>query len=258
MTYKIAFFDIDGTLVNEEKQIPQDTIDAIRELQANGVEAVIATGRAPYFFRPIAEQLDIDSFVSLNGAYAVYKGKTIFQNPIPSTDLEALVNLAARNNHSLVFEGESAFYSNSESHPHMIAAVTSLRVDLPGYDPDFWKKENVYQVFLHCEAADEHLYDQQVPDLRLIRWHNTAMDVLTSTGSKAQGIEAMLGLLDIKPEEAIAFGDGLNDKEMLQVVGLGVAMGNSHEELKPFADYITTHVDDNGIRNGLRHAGLIK
>lgn len=258
MTYKIAFFDIDGTLVNEEKQIPQDTIDAIRELQASGVEAVIATGRAPYFFRPIAEQLDIDSFVSLNGAYAVYKGKTIFQNPIPSTDLEALVDLAAKNNHSLVFEGESAFYSNSESHPHMIAAVSSLRVDLPGYDPDFWKKENVYQVFLHCEASEEHLYDQKVPDLRLIRWHNTAMDVLTSTGSKAQGIEAMLKLLAIKPEEAIAFGDGLNDKEMLQVVGLGVAMGNSHEELKPFADYITTHVNDNGIRNGLRYAGLIK
>lgn len=258
MAYKIAFFDIDGTLLNEEKQIPQDTIDAIRELQESGVEAVIATGRAPYFFAPIAAQLGIDSFVSLNGAYVVYKGKPIFQRPIPRASLEALVNHATTNNHSLVFEGHSAFFANAEAHPHVFDSVASLQVDQPGYDPDFWKKEDIYQVFLHCEAEEEHLYDQAVPDLRLIRWHKAAMDVLLSDGSKALGIEALLKLVGIKPEEAIAFGDGLNDKEMLEAVGLGIAMGNSHEELKPYADYITTHVNEGGIRNGLRYAGLIQ
>ncbi|GGG55302.1 Cof-type HAD-IIB family hydrolase [Paenibacillus radicis (ex Gao et al. 2016)] len=258
MTYKIAFFDIDGTLVNEVKEIPQDTVDAIRELQATGVEAVIATGRAPYFFAPIAEKLGIDSFVSLNGAYVVYKGKPIFHNPIPRENLEALVGHADKNGHSLVFEGSSAFYSNTEDHPHMLDSVRSLRVDLPGYDPDFWKKEDVYQAFLHCAAEEEHLYEGAVPNLRLIRWHKSAMDVLTSDGSKALGIEALLKLVGIAPEEAVAFGDGLNDKEMLQAVGLGIAMGNSHEELKPYADYITSHVDEGGIRKGLQYAGLIK
>lgn len=47
--YKIVFFDLDGTLLNEDKQVPQDTIQAIAELKANGIEPVIATGRAPYF-----------------------------------------------------------------------------------------------------------------------------------------------------------------------------------------------------------------
>ena len=49
MPYKIVFFDIDGTLVDEDKQIPQDTIDALDELKRSGAVAVIATGRAPYF-----------------------------------------------------------------------------------------------------------------------------------------------------------------------------------------------------------------
>jgi Cof subfamily protein (haloacid dehalogenase superfamily) len=257
MTYKLVFFDIDGTLVNEQKQIPQDTIEAVRELQSRGVEAVISTGRAPYFFGPLAEQLGIDSYVSLNGAYVVYKGKPIFQREIPRESVEALVNHAAKHNHSLVFEGHSAFFANERSHPHMVESVSSLKVDLPGYDPHYWKNESIYQIFLHCESDEEYLYDQVVPDLRYIRWHRKAMDVIPNDRSKAQGIEALLAHLNLTPQEAVAFGDGLNDKEMLTMVGLGIAMGNSHDELKPFADYITTHVDEGGIRNGLRHAGLI-
>ncbi|NHN35377.1 Cof-type HAD-IIB family hydrolase [Paenibacillus agricola] len=257
MAYKIVFFDIDGTLVNEDKQVPADTIEAIRELQSRGVEAVISTGRAPYFFKPLAELLGIDSFVSLNGAYVVYKGQPLYKRIIPLTSLEALVNHANLHNHSLVFEGSDAFFSNAETHPHVIEAVSSLKVDLPGYDADYWKTTDIYQVFLHCQAEEEHLYEQALPDLRLVRWHRTAMDVLPLGGSKAQGIAAMLQHLGIEPEEAVAFGDGLNDKEMLTQVGLGIAMGNSHEELKPYADYLTTHIDEQGIRNGLRYAGLI-
>lgn len=258
MSYKIAFFDIDGTLLDEDKQIPQDTIDAIREIQEQGVEAVIATGRAPYFFKDIAEKLAINSFVSLNGAYVVYNGIPVYHNPIPRTDVKALVEHAGLHNHSLVFEGHDAFFSNAEAHPQVFDSVTSLRVAQPGFDPSFWEKADIYQIFLHCEPQDEHLYTDVIPGLRYIRWHPFAMDVLTNDGSKALGIAALLKHLGLTAEEALAFGDGLNDKEMLEIVGLGIAMGNSHPELLPFADYVTTHVSENGIRGGLRHAGLLK
>ncbi|MBJ6360972.1 Cof-type HAD-IIB family hydrolase [Paenibacillus sp. GCM10012307] len=258
MAYKIAFFDIDGTLVNEEKQIPQDAIAAIHELKARGVEAVIATGRAPYFFKPIADELGIDSYVSLNGAYVVYKGKAIFKRAIPRDSMEQLVRHAASNNHFLVFEGEQFYYSNTEDHPFMLSSVDSLKVDRPHYDPAFWESSEVFQVFLHCGEAEEHLYIGSIPSLRFVRWHPNAMDVLPTDGSKALGIQYLLESLGIKPEEAVAFGDGLNDKEMLEYVGLGIAMGNSHPELLVHADYVTTSVDEEGIRNGLIHAGLLE
>ncbi|GGF88019.1 phosphatase [Paenibacillus albidus] len=257
MSYKIVFFDIDGTLVNDEKQVPQDTIDAIAELKASGIEPVIATGRAPYFFKPLAELLHIDSFVSLNGAYVVYKGEPLYKRTLPLSSLEKLVEAAGRNNHSLVFEGNEQFFANSEAHPFIMESVNSLRVEQPGFDPEFWRNSDIYQVFLHCEAADEHLYDQVFDDLRLVRWHPKAMDVTVMGGSKAVGIESMLARLNISPSEAVAFGDGLNDMEMLEHVGLGIAMGNSHPELLPYADYVTASVDEGGIRQGLRHAGLI-
>lgn len=257
MTYKIVFFDIDGTLINEDKQISDDTAEAVRELQSRGVEAVIATGRAPYFFAPLAERLGIDSFVSLNGAHVVYKGEPIFSREIPRESVGALVDYAAKQNHPLVFQGHSSYYANESSHPHMVESVSSLKVDFPGFDPHFWKNESIYQMFLLCEEHEEHLYHEVVPGLRYIRWHHKAMDVIPSDRSKAQGIEALLRHIRMAPEEAVAFGDGLNDKEMLKSVGLGIAMGNSHDELKPFADYVTTRVDEGGIRNGLRYAGLI-
>jgi Cof subfamily protein (haloacid dehalogenase superfamily) len=257
MSYKIVFFDIDGTLINEEKEISQDTIEAINELKQGGTEVVIATGRAPYFFKALSAQLGIDSFVSLNGAYVVHKGVPLYKRTISKESLKLLVKLAAENNHSLVFQGDAAYYANAEQHPHILDSVGSLKVDLPGYNPGFWLSDDIYQAFLHCEANEEHLYLDAFSDLRLVRWHPSAMDVVPNDGSKAVGILALLDHLHISPSEAVAFGDGLNDKEMLTVVGLGIAMGNAHEELIPFADYVTTPIDEGGIRNGLIRAGLI-
>ncbi|WP_373231728.1 Cof-type HAD-IIB family hydrolase [Cohnella sp.] len=257
MSYKIVFFDIDGTLINEDKEVPPNTIEAIHALKSNGIEPVIATGRAPYFIKPLAEKLEIESFVCLNGAYAVYRGEPLYRRVLSKKRLESLVAVAKRHKHSLVFEGEHSYFSDTIEHPFVHSSVASLKVELPGYDPEFWKTNDVFQVFLHCESHEEHLYQELVSELKLIRWHPYAMDVLPAGGSKAQGIEAMLDLLGILPAESVAFGDGLNDKEMLAFVGLGIAMGNSHKDLLPYADYVTSHVDEGGIRNGLVKAGLI-
>lgn len=257
MAYKIVFFDIDGTLVNEEKEIPADTLEAIAKLKANGVEPVIATGRAPYFIKPLAEALGIDSYVCLNGAYVVYKGKTVHKQPLDKETIRALVELAGRNKHSLVFEGGETYFADTENHPFIRESVNSLKVEHPGWDPEFWKNNEIYQMFLHCESHEEALYEELLTRLRLIRWHPLAMDVLPPGSSKAKGIEAMLNKLGLTREEAVAFGDGLNDKEMLEIAGLGIAMGNSHEELLPYADYITGKVDEGGIYKGLEYAGLI-
>ncbi|MNB71139.1 putative bifunctional phosphatase/peptidyl-prolyl cis-trans isomerase [compost metagenome] len=257
MDYRIVFFDIDGTLVNEEKEIPADTLEAVAHLKKNGIEPVIATGRAPYFIKPLAEALGIDSYVCLNGAYVVYKGKVVHKQPLDKETIAALVELAGKHKHSLVFEGGESYFADTENHPFVTESVNTLKVDQPGWDPEFWKNNEIYQMFLHCESHEEALYEELLTKLRLIRWHPLALDVLPPGSSKAMGIQALLDNLGLSREEAIAFGDGLNDKEMLELAGLGIAMGNSHEELLPYADYVTSSVDDGGIYKGLQHAGLI-
>lgn len=257
MGYKIVFFDIDGTLLNEQKEIPLDTVEAIERLKEKGIEPVIATGRAPYFIKPLAERLGIESYISLNGGFVVYKGQPLYKREIEKNALESLVELADRHGHGLVFEGEHYYYANRENDPFVTESALSLKVDLPGYDPEFWRTNEIFQVFLHCESHEEHLYDSLKSDFTMIRWHTKAMDLLPSGGSKAKGIAALLDKLNYSADVAVAFGDGLNDKEMLDYVGFGVAMGNSHPELLPFANFVTTHVDKQGIRNGLIEAGLL-
>jgi len=258
MSYKIAFFDIDGTLVNEEKVIPQDTIQAIREIKELGVEPVIATGRAPYFLGQLLEQVGISSYVCLNGALAVYKGEVIYRNPIKSETLEAFVAFAREQGHALCFEGETRYTTDGIDNERVLRSVGSLKIDFPEQEDDFWSKEDIYQVFLHAVDGEDTAYEHFHDRLTFIRWHEDALDILPAGGSKAKGIEAMLAKLGIDRSEAVAFGDGLNDKEMLEYVGFGIAMGNAHPDVLPFANYVTTHVNEQGIRNGLIAAGILQ
>ncbi|MEM5595787.1 HAD-IIB family hydrolase [Niallia circulans] len=80
MTYKIVFIDIDGTLVNEEKQIPNDAKAAIKELKKRNILIVLATGRAPYFFSHILDELGLSSYISFNGSYVVHGKKEVYKN----------------------------------------------------------------------------------------------------------------------------------------------------------------------------------
>lgn len=83
------------------------------------------------------------------------------------------------------------------------------------------------------------------------------MDVAPANGSKAVGIREMLKRLDFNIEDAYAFGDGLNDIEMLQEVGTGVAMENGRDEVKAIADFVTDSVDNDGVLKGLQRLGLL-
>ena len=85
-----------------------------------------------------------------------------------------------------------------------------------------------------------------------------AFDVLRLNMNKGEAVKKVLQRLQIPKEQAIAFGDGMNDKEMLEVVGESFAMGNAHSDLFQYAKYRTTAVTDSGIFNGLKTLGLVK
>jgi hydroxymethylpyrimidine pyrophosphatase-like HAD family hydrolase len=85
-----------------------------------------------------------------------------------------------------------------------------------------------------------------------------AFDVLRLNMNKGEAIKKVLQRLQIPKEKAIAFGDGMNDKEMLEVVGESFAMRNAHPDLFQYAKYSTTAVTDSGIFNGLKTLGLVK
>ncbi|MEK4199427.1 Cof-type HAD-IIB family hydrolase [Cytobacillus sp. FSL K6-0265] len=254
---KIVFFDIDGTLLNKDNIIPDSTKKAVKQLQENGIYVAIATGRAPFMFKHIREQLDIESFVSFNGQYVVFEGNVIYKNPLNKDQLRQLEKHAHQNGHPMVYLNEETMKSSVSHHPYIQESMDSLDFPHPEEDGTFYEKKEIYQALVFCKHEDESLYVDGYDDFGFVRWHRVSTDVVPTGGTKAEGIKEMIKRLNISMEDVYAFGDGLNDIEMLEASGVGIAMGNALPEVKKVANMVTEHVDEDGIWKGLRKVELI-
>jgi Cof subfamily protein (haloacid dehalogenase superfamily) len=255
---KIVFFDIDGTLLTEEKVIPESTKRAVQMLQERGIHTAIATGRSPHMFQWVLQELHIDSYVSMNGQYVVFEGQEAFSNPMEHKTLTGLLHMAESKGQALAFCNHQKIKVSKENNPLALSSYTSLKLDYPPVDRDFYKKSPVYQGHLFCDSQDEHMYIKRFPGCNFIRWHEYAVDILPKGCSKAVGIRKLLDVIGINNENCYAFGDGLNDLEMLSYVGTGIAMGNADPKVKAVADFITSSCYEDGIFNGLIELGLLE
>ncbi|MBM7654393.1 Cof-type HAD-IIB family hydrolase [Neobacillus cucumis] len=257
-TKQLIFFDIDGTLLNEEKQLPASAKMAINRLQELGHEIAIATGRAPFMFKDLREELGIHSYVSFNGQYVVHNGKPVYRNPLDPDELHLLTASAGNKLNPIIYENHEKMYSSVESHPHVEEGIGSLKIkDGYVFDPHFYKGSEIYQSLLFCNDEEQEAYRSQFSKFEFVRWHERSVDVVPAGGSKAIGIEALMNHLTIPKENVYAFGDGLNDVTMLTFVENSIAMGNAVEEVKDVAKYVTKHVDEDGILRGLELVGLL-
>ncbi|MDQ1147843.1 Cof subfamily protein (haloacid dehalogenase superfamily) [Bacillus sp. SORGH_AS 510] len=258
MQKPIVFFDIDGTILNEDKVIPESTKTAIRLLQEKGIHTVIATGRVPKMFYWILKELNIDSYVAMNGQYVVFEGQEIYSNPIDSDILQSLSAMTASNGHALAYCSHLDYKVTEKNHPYIESSFDSLMMAYPDVDPAYFKRFSIFQGHLYCEGLFEQTYAERFPQFSFVKWHDYAYDILPKGASKAVGVQKLTETLGIKKEHTYAFGDGLNDLEMLSTVGTGVAMGNAVPEAKAAADIVTTSNCNDGILNGLIQLGLLE
>lgn len=258
---KIVFFDIDDTLYDQNKSIPASTEEAIHRLQNKGVLTAIATGRSPFMFRNLRDQLGIHSFVSFNGSYVVYEDSTVYTKPLTDSTLHALVTRTRELGWSFASVNDQSIKLDGHANEKAKESIESLKLPMPfpEIDAHFIENHEVYQGLIFYGKHDDARFLQQSPfdEFRYVRWHEYGVDVIPNRGSKAEGIKQLLKKMDLTPDDACAFGDGNNDIEMLSYVGTGVAMGNAVDEAKKSADFVTTPVHQDGIYNGLKHIGLL-
>ena len=253
----MIFFDIDGTLLDHQKNLPQSAKRSIAALKEAGHEVAIATGRPPFFFKELREELGIDSFVSFNGQYVVFKGEEIFSNPLDAATIEELTSFSAKRDHPLVYMNHQTMKSNISDHPAIEESLHSLKFHAPDLDPLFHKDRDLYQTLLFCTEGEEKEYVEAFSKIRFVRWHPSSVDVIPANGSKAVGISHLIKKLGYSIDQVYAFGDERNDLEMLSQVGHGVAMGNAPQDVKDVANYVTKSVDEDGIEHGLKMVGLL-
>lgn len=257
MNKKIVFFDLDGTLLNEDKKLLESSKLAIKKLQEKNIITAVATGRTPAKVKWLLDELNINSYVSINGQYVVYEGKEIHKNPLSFDFLHDITQFSTSKKHALAYVSLSDVKTSIGEHPYVRNLYEPNKMAYPSVDQNHYRTEPIYQLLLFCENPDEVMYKERYIENRFIRWNRFALDVLPNGISKATGIAKLLEIAGIDKENTYAFGDDINDMEMFSLVGTSVAMGNAIPELKKVSDLVTTSNSEDGILNGLTKLQLI-
>ena len=257
---KIAFFDVDGTLVDMEKKvITPAMIETLKHLKENGIILCMATGRGPYLV-PSFPGIDFDVFLSYNASYCYTKDEVIFSNPIPKEDVKAIVENASEI-HRPVFlagvEGGGANGCDKDLADYFAIAKSKVNV-LDNFDFEKLMDKKVYQMMVGCYKEEYADILRDVDGARITAWWTRAADITPANGNKGVGVRKILDYYHLDKENAIAFSDGTTDIEMLEAVGTGVAMGNATDDVKAVADAICGHVAEDGIYHYCKEQGLIQ
>lgn len=258
MKRKLIAFDIDGTLLNSQKEALPNTIKALEKLRNNGHLVMVATGRSRFLAQPVLKKLAFHNYVVCNGSAAFLDHKQVYKHLLDEAQLTALIAELDELRVDTAFIGMDAMGRHSDFNVSIMdEAMRSFGSHVPEFDPDFKNQQEVYQALAFYDANYEGRFDEKYPALRFVRWHEKCVDIIPENGSKAATILHLGRTLGIKQEDIITFGDGQNDKEMLAAAGIGVAMGNAEDDVKDVASIVTASNDEDGIFKALQELALI-
>ena len=239
MKRKLFAFDIDGTLLDTNKQALDSTREALDKLRKAGHLVTIATGRSRFHAQEVIRDLAFTNYILCNGAAGFLDHEQVDKNI--DTAFVSLDNIKRY----------------SSNHVGMMEeAMHSFGAVLPELDQYFVEEQDIYQALAFFDQNYDHHFSSY-DKIRFVRWHEKSVDVVPHDGSKAATILHLAEQVGIAQEDIISFGDGQNDREMLRMSGIGVAMGNAVPEVQAEAKLVTDTNDEDGIWKALKQLSMI-
>jgi len=267
---RIAFLDVDGTILDHHGTVAPSTVDAIRSARAAGHLVFLSTGRSAGDVPPAVRMIGFDGVVSNGGAYATVGDKTVVARAMPLDAVQKLIDYFEAAGIRYLLQTDDGAYAGAEVravfddlHRRLFASHDH---DSAPHLHDIAKMDRAHvakAVFLSRDAnavarAQSDLGDtfHVVPgSMPLPGGSNGEIGMLGTT--KGSAILEVLAHLGATADATIGVGDSWNDVEMFQVCGVGIAMGNADAALRALADEVTTSVTDDGVWNAFVRHGLI-
>jgi Cof subfamily protein (haloacid dehalogenase superfamily) len=265
MNYQLICTDIDGTLLNKERELSENTISEVKRISP--IPFVLISSRMPKAMRHLQQQ-----FGNINTPLIAYNGGLVLDNEtilhstvIDNNVLEATINkcLNTEIHLSLYFADEwyvpsMDYWAKREENNTKVTPIVKSSLDVLSN----WKKEGKGAHKIMCmgnESEIDTLYTSLEKEFSneiiLYRSKSTYIEISHRSISKKTAIEVLLksNYPNLTMDNVVAFGDNYNDIEMLKAVGLGVAVANANEEVLNVADKVTDTNKNDGVAKVLKN-----
>ncbi|MBQ8835902.1 MAG: HAD family phosphatase [Clostridia bacterium] len=243
MEKHLVFFDVDGTLMHHHDTVYECDVAALKKLKAAGHEIFLNTGRSRSILpKDLLKKVKFDGFVC-GSSYVEYHGKVLHRECVDDETLRGFCRYAKDNGIKLLLEGEAQSYGVNQGCFHPCVDITEALEDCL-IDPGFMRVTKL--------TADrdipKRVYDR-FPRIRCINFGGYSEQIVAGY-DKAYGMKLLCDKLGVPYKNTAAFGDSVNDIEMLKFAGKSVIMKQAAEKLDEFATFRAT-VDEGGVCEGI-------
>lgn len=265
---KMIALDLDGTTLNNQKEISPRTINAFKAAMEKGVHIIVSTGRT---FQSLPQQLfDIEGLeyvVTSNGAHITELAtmKTIYENYIASHAVEEVVRVLRDTGFSIeTFVGGKAYIDKAEyedvaengSTYRDAEYIKTTRNPVPHIcDYMISHKDQIENISINFEfMEDKEKWGQvlgKIDDITLTSSFRHNFEIGGADTSKGEALRFLMRRLGVTEHELMACGDSPNDVEMLKLAEIGVVVGNASKEMKDLGDYVTDTNDNDGVAKAI-------
>lgn len=259
MDYKLLVLDLDGTLVNSNKEISQNTLNTLKKAQQQGVKIALASGRPTYGIKPLADQLELARYggyiLAFNGGRVmdVASGEVIYQSALPIEVIEPLYEMSKRRSAVIITYKDQFALTEVPENKYVqyelnLTCMTAQKVDHFPSAVDFIPDK----CLAVGEPEDLILLQEEVLGrfsecMNAFRSEPFFLELVPKGIDKALSLQRLIDHIGITRDEVVAAGDGFNDLSMVEFAGLGVAMANAQDAVKAVANYITLSNDEDGV-----------
>ncbi|MCI8269606.1 MAG: HAD family hydrolase [Lachnospiraceae bacterium] len=270
MSYKLICLDVDGTLLNDEKRVPEPVKESLQKAHRMGIPIALVTGRMPVAAELVEKELSIPCIKACSaGTYILQGEECIHARYLPLEAAQRIYENFLADEHLplWIFRGRKwyvtsvDFYVERESRiichePELVDMETLAREwRIQGREPNKLLIGANPETICHIQ---ERMKVEGLSGVDMARSADIYLEIFPEGATKGEALEAICKKLAIRPEETIAFGDQELDIPMLKKAGTAIAMGNAIQEVKEVADFVTKSNNDAGIAFALERYLAIK
>lgn len=266
MNIECCVCDMDGTLLNSRRELSEANVVALRQLQEQGVQVVLATGRTDLYVKEVAHRLQITApVISCNGGMVrrLTDGEVLYHKYFPQEVDRQLAAVCLEQDYDcLVYSADKVYYRqgserikvfqnyNERVQPDFRAPLEAFSKgdDLPlGRVLKFfiWSLQEVQQLKLREQF-------ENTGQLSMVISEKAGFDIMAQGISKGAALQFLSEKMGFSLAKTAVFGDNYNDISMLKLAGYSIAMGNGETAVKQAAKFVTCSNDEDGVAVGIR------